>query len=234
MAESPKNKSVATTKSHLPADFNLADQIKRDLEAVASQVETGTFEKIRMSGRGFTTPDGETGETLMCVIVDFASANNYYADAFDADKPAPPTCFAVNKNPSLMVPDPASSDVQAESCTKCPKNQFESGVGKSKACKNTRLLAVMQEGAVEEGAIWLLSVPPSSIKYFDAYVSTTLKSRNNITPICALTEIYMDKANDFASPRFRLNRILKDEEINNYYQRRAEAESILVRKPSSS
>ena len=78
------------TVSHLPADMSRADQIAKDLAEVANQVESSAVERIRMSGKGFTTPDGETGETLECVIIDFASANNHYPEAFDRDNPTPP------------------------------------------------------------------------------------------------------------------------------------------------
>ena len=135
MAKSPKTETteVATTRSHLPADISLAEQIKQDLAAVSNQVESGQVERIRLSAKGFTTPDGETGSTLECIIVDFASANNHYPDAFDRDNPTPPNCFAVGKIPSQLRPEPQSSEPQAATCAECPKNKFESGTGKSKA-----------------------------------------------------------------------------------------------------
>ena len=222
---------ITPVQKHLPADFNLAAQIRKDLESVANQVQGGSVERIRLSGRGFTTPDGAIGESLTVVIVDFASANNHYPEAFDADNPTPPNCFSVGKNPKLLKPDTASSEPQAETCEVCPKNLFESGVGKSKACKNTRVLAVMQENPVEDSPIWLLSVPPASIKFFDTYIATTLRGRHNITSICALTEITMDKKIQHAAPRFKLIRVLADEEITTYYKRRSEAEAILLQKP---
>lgn len=230
MAKAPQ-KEVSTTSSHLPADISLQEQIKRDLAAVASQVENGQVERIRMSGKGFTTPDGETGETLTGVIVDFASANNHYPDAFDRDNPTPPNCFATGKIPSELVPAANATEPQAESCAACPKNQFESGTGKSKACKNTRVLAFMALNATEDAPIWVLSVPPSSLRYFDTYVSTTLRSRHGITPAMAVTTISMDPKKDFAAPRFAFERLLTDEEMGVYFARKNEAESVILQKP---
>ena len=230
MAKAPK-KEVSTTSSHLPADISLQEQIKKDLAAVASQVEGGQVERIRMSGKGFTTPDGETGKTLTGVIVDFASANNHYPDAFDRDNPTPPNCFATGKIPSELVPAANSSEPQSESCAVCPKNQFESGTGKSKACKNTRVLAFMALNATEDAPIWVLSVPPSSLRYFDTYVSTTLRSRHGITPAMAVTTISMDPKKDYAAPRFTFDRLLTDEEMGIYFARKNEAESVILQKP---
>lgn len=225
------SKAVETVEEHLPADISLAEQIRKDLENLSNQVQGAAVQRIRMSAKGFTTPDGETGPTITGVIVDFASANNHYPNAFDRDNPSPPNCFAVSKVIDELKPDPASPEPQAESCAVCPKNQFESGVGKSKACKNTRVLAIMQENPAEDSPIWILSVPPSSIRYFDTYVSTTLSGRHNIPPICALTEVSMDANQDFAAPRFKFVRLLEENELKAYWLRRAEAESLLLQKP---
>lgn len=219
---------VATTTNHLPADLSLAEQIKKDLEAVANQVESNIVERIRLSAHGFTTPDGETGETLTGVIVDFASANNYYSAPFDRDNPTPPDCFAVSKIPSQLKPDPSVKEPQAESCLVCEHNKFESGVGKSKACKNTRLLAIMQLDAADDSPIWLLSILPSSIRNFDTYVSTTLRGRHNVTPSMVVTQIYMDPGKTFPAPRCKFDRLLSEEELAFYYSRRAEAEAVLL------
>ena len=225
-------KEMEVTATHLPADLNLAEQIRKDLEVTAAQVESSSVERIRMSAKGFTTPDGATGKTIKGVIVDFASANSYYEGAYDRDNPAPPVCYAVAKIPSQLAPDPTAPQPQATTCAECPKNQFESGVGKSKACKNTRALAVIQENATEDSPIWVLSVPPKSLRYFDTYVSTTLRGRHNVTPICVVTEIYMDENQEFAAPRFRVDRILEEEELRFYFGRKGEAEAVLLQQRS--
>jgi hypothetical protein len=229
-AEKPKQE-LEPTSTHLPADLSLADQIQKDLAATADQVEGSSVERIRMSGKGFTTPDGDTGETLECIIIDFASANNHYPEAFDRDNPTPPNCFAAGKIPSQLKPDAQSTEPQAESCAVCPKNQFESGVGKSKACKNTRVLGLMQVGAVADSPVWVLSVPPSSMRYFDTYVSTTLRGRHNITPAMCVTEVHMDPNKDFAAPRFKFVRLLEDAELNASFARKGETEAVLLQKP---
>ena len=226
-----KTKAVTPTAEHLPADFGLAEQIAKDLKALSDQVGGASVMQIRMSGKGFTTPDGETADSIRGIIVDFASANMHYPGVFDKDKPTPPNCFALNKIIDQMAPHPSSPEPQAETCAECPKNKFESGVGKSKACKNTRKLALIQENATEESPIWILTVPPKSLRYFDTYVSSTLSGRHGVTPICAVTQITMDPRDDYAAPRFSFERLLEEPELVKAYGRRAEAEALLMQPP---
>jgi len=216
----------------LPADMSLAEQIKRDLANIGDQVGGAVVERIRLSPKGFTLPDGTTGATIQGIILDFVSANNHYPEVYNKDNPTPPNCFAMGRIPNLLAPDPSSPEPQADTCAVCPKNKFESGVGNSKACKNTRALGIMQRPATVDSPIWVLSVPPSSIKYFDTYVTTTLRAQRGITPIGAVTEIRMDQSKDFAAPRFQFMELLDDTELAFYYSRKAEAEAILLQKPT--
>jgi hypothetical protein len=222
---------VVTAPEHLPADFGLAAQIAQDLKDLQQQVGGAAVMQIRMSGKGFTTPDGETAASIRGIIVDFASANTHYPGAFDKENPSPPNCFAVHKIIDQLAPHPTAPEPQADTCAECPLNKFESGVGKSKACKNTRKLALIQENATEDSPIWILTVPPKSLRYFDTYVSSTLSGRHGITPICAVTEITMDPREDFAAPRFAFERLLEEDELIKAYSRRAEAESMLLQPP---
>lgn len=224
-------KEVETIQQHLPADFSLSEQIRKDLAAISDQTQGSSVERIKLSGRGFTTPDGDTGATIKGIIVDFGSAYSHYPAAYDPDNPSPPNCFSMGKIITQLKPDPASPEPQAESCAVCPKNKFESGTGKSKACKNTRVIALMQENATDESPIWLMSIPPSSMKFFDTYVSSTLRGRHGITPICVVSEISMDGKFDYAAPRFKVDRKLSDEELSFYFTRKAEAESLIMQKP---
>ena len=226
-----KPKEVTPTTENLPADFGLAEQIQADLAALKDRVSGPAVQQIRMSGKGFTTPDGEVHDTVRGVIVDFISANVHYPGAFDKEKPTPPNCFALHKIIDQMAPHPDAPEPQSETCAECPLNKFESGVGKSKACKNTRKLAIIQENATDESQIWILTIPPKSLRYFDTYVSTTLSGQHGVTPICAVTEITMDPRESFAAPRFAFDRLLDEQELMQYYQRKSEAENLLMQPP---
>lgn len=226
------SKDLEKTGSHLPADMSIKDQLKRDLQMAAQGVGGSVIERIRMSPKGFTPPDGEPSDVITGVIVDFVSSNTHYPEKFDRDNPTPPNCFATGRIPEQMEPDSNAAEPQHENCRDCPKNQFESGVGRAKACKNTKVLAFMAEGAnAEDAPIWVLTIPPGSIRFFDTYVSTTLKGRHQLPPNGVVTEIHMEKRVDYAAPRFKFVRELSDEEIAYFYSRKPEAEAILLQKP---
>ena len=222
-------KEVAKNEApQLPASYSLADQIKQDLAKIKDQTEAVSVEKVRLSAKGFKAPDGSVSETIQAVILDFVSNNSHYEAAYDKDNPTPPDCYAVGRNPNELAPHPDLEGKKSNACVNCPENAFGSGTGNSKACKNTRTLALLAEGADTDTPIWSISIPPGSIRFFDTYVSGTLRGRHSVTPICVLTEFSMDTSKEFASPRCKVVRTLTNEELEFYYSRKAEAEAILL------
>jgi hypothetical protein len=232
-----EKKELKPTASHLPVDsLSIQEKIKRDLAEASLQTEATNVERVRMSGKGFKIPgdaEKKAVQSIKGVIVDFISCNMHYPHKWDADNPSPPNCFAMGRIPKDMVPDTSSSEVQHEACNGCPKNEWESGEGKAKACKNTRSLAFIQEGADMDSPVYVIAIPPSSIRYFDTYVSTTLKGRYQLPPIGVVTEVFMDPNIEFAAPRFKVERTLSEEELEMYYARKEEASAILFQKPST-
>lgn len=218
--------------SHLPADFNLKEQLKRDLEQAAAGASGIVREKVRMSPKGFTIPDGTPENIFTCVIVDSINANTHYPETFDLKNPTPPNCFAIGRIQDQMQPDSSVDKPYSKDCRDCPKNEYESGVGRAKACKNTKVLAVMAEGAnKDDSPIWIMIIPPKAIRYFDSYVATVLRGSHGLPPIGVLTEMTMDAKVTYAAPRFKFKRELKDSELEYFYGRKSEAEAILLQKP---
>ena len=219
-------------KANLPVNYQ--EQLAKEAAEISKRIATPSGDRIRFnSNRSLITPDGNEGEELEVVVVDFVSSNLFYDGPFDRDNPQPPGCFAIGVEPSLLVPSPNSPNKQAETCSACPNNQFGSA-GKGKACKNTRLLAVMpvaMDG--DEPPIWIMSVPPTSMKSFDAYVQT-LASKHKTIPIGVVTRITLDQGVQFAAPRFSVVRPLKAEEFETYMPRREEANTRLTAEPDVS
>lgn len=224
-------------KPNLP--INYEEQLAKEAAEISSRIATPASDRIRYSGNQyFITPDGMEGETLEVVITDFVSANLFYDRPFDRGNPMPPGCFAIGLEPSMLVPSPNSPNRQSETCATCPNNQFGSAItGKGKACKNTRLLAVLPSEALDnpeqESPIWTLSVPPASVKTFDSYVHT-LSVKHRTIPVGMVTQISLDPASSFASPRFSAVRPLKGEELGIFMSRRAEANQRLTVEPDTS
>lgn len=224
-----------STKPNLPVNYQ--EQLEREAAEIAKRIAAPTGDRIRFNAnRSIVTPDGAEGETLEVVIVDFVTSNLFYDSPYDRDNPQPPGCFAIGPEPSLLVPSKNSPNRQSETCSACPNNQFGSAQnGKGKACKNTRLLALSPLGADdgEDAPIWIMSVPPTSMKAFDSYVHS-LAAKHRTVPIGVLTEITLDPENTFASPRFRVVRPLEGAELGRFMERRKEASDRLNAEPDVS
>lgn len=221
-------------KANLP--INYQEQIAAELKGMQKRVQPATGDRIRFKGnKHFVLPDGTEGEELNVVIVDFVSSNLYYDSVFNPDSPSPPACFAIGPEPAMLVPSNNSPAKQADTCTACPNNQFKSGVnGVGKACKNTRLLAVMRPDAdPDDSQIWIMQIPPTALKSFDGYV-TNLQNKLNTVPIGVTTTITLDKTVDYASPRFNVSSPLKPSELGMFFERREEARKRLMAEPDVS
>jgi len=225
---------MARTTSKLPVNYE--EQLAKEAAEIAKRIAAPTGDRIRFNAnRAFITPDGMEGETLEVVVVDFVSTNLFYDSTYDRDNPQPPGCFAIGPEPSLLVPSPQSPNKQADTCSSCPNNQFGSAPnGKGKACKNTRLLALMPaEWADGEPPIWIMSVPPTSMKAFDSYVHS-LAAKHKTVPIGVVTEISLDPSNTFASPRFRVIKPVAGKDLGPFMERREEANQRLTAEPDVS
>lgn len=221
-------------KSNVP--INHESQLQREAAEIAKRISAPSGDRIRFNAnRSMITPDGMEGESFDGVIVDFIASNLYYDAAYDRDNPAPPGCFALGTEPAMLVPSPSSPNKQSDACNACPNNQFGSA-GKGKACKNTRLVAVIPVASLNETSdapIWILSVPPTSIKAFDSYVAS-LASKHKTIPLGVVTNISLDPGSTYSAPRFAPVRVLDNAEIGGVLSRREEAVKRLMTEPDVS
>jgi hypothetical protein len=221
------------SKSNLP--INYQEQLLKEAQEISKRIAAPSGDRIKIDSHGFTLPDGTQGEEMHVVIVDFVSANMYYDRPYNKDNPSPPACFAIGREPSLLIPSENSPQKQAESCTGCPMNQFNTAlVGKGKACKNTRLLAVLPLKAVteaqEDAPLYIMQIPPTSLKVFDRYVAT-IASRFKRPPIGIATKVTPNTTLDYAAPIFESVAVLEDAEIAFAMERRADATARLIAEP---
>jgi hypothetical protein len=239
MAAKPKTTAVPAEaprgKPQLPVNY--AAQLAAEASDIAKQIAAPGGDRIRYNGNvGFKTPDGMEGEQLEVVIINFVSANLFYDSPYDKGNPIPAACFAINAEPKQLVPSTNSPNRQADNCAVCPQNQFGSS-GKGKACGNTRLLAVISSAALEDiknvADIWIMSVPPTSLKFFDAYVAS-LSAKHKTVPVGVITTVFLDPKNTYASPRFEVVRPLTDSELGVFMPRREEAMTRLLAEPDVS
>lgn len=94
------------------------------------------------------------GNKLECIIIASTHANLLYEGKYDPNNITNPVCYAYSEDPDTieLKPHPKSSKPQCETCADCWANQWESDPdgGRGKACKNSRVLALIPAGVTAE------------------------------------------------------------------------------------
>ena len=172
------------------------------------------FDRIRIPSGGMTafevpSEDGESSELekeIICVLLYSHPANSYYVQAYQGGS-NPPDCGSFDGVTGIGSP--------GGSCRVCPYNQFGSGGGKAKACKNRRMLYLLRENEVFP---YILNLPTGSLKGFTKYVQSLLARGRR--PHQVVTKISLRKAAsssgiDFSQAVFKVVRALDAEEQKN-------------------
>jgi hypothetical protein len=226
--------NAGTGSSGGGALVDMRAQMRADVAALASRLGAPGGDVIRCTqDKFFELPDGtKTPGPLNLVIVDFVSSNNFYDGPYDPKNLTPPACFAIGLNPTELVPSDNSPVRQADACAVCPLNAFGSGdKGNGKACKNTRVLAVLPPGATKDTPLWVLKTSPTAIKGFDAYVKSVANAFE-VPPVGVVTEVGFDPSQTYGTLRFGNAQPNVDIEVG--YGRRREAMERLMTEPDVS
>jgi len=174
-----------------------------------------TVKRISIRNRQFEGLPETVEESVNVVVVGIAYMSRmYYADAYDPDKIALPTCWSSDtETPAADVP---VEQKQAGRCLDCVNNIKGSGHGQSRACKFVQRLAVVVEGDLE--TVYQLQLSSPSI-FGDAVGANMplkayaryLEAQN--TPIVAVvTKIFFDPNSDLPKLFFRPIRPLEEQE----------------------
>lgn len=188
-------------------DFNLSSALSEELAGLS-----GTFERVRIPAGGgtiFEIPgdDPDSPEALK----DFTAVILHHHPLYAFYR----TKYAGGSNP----PDCGSFDgVTGEgdpggSCAACPYNQFGSGEGGGKACKNRRRIYLLREGEIFP---MLLSLPTGSLKDFTRYLMRLLGK--GLKSNAVLTRFTLKKAVNasgiaFSQAQFSQARVLSPDEL---------------------
>ena len=149
----------------------------------------------------FATSDGETMKTISGVVAVAQIARAYWPEK---GSKRPPLCSSPDGVTGILNQEPAIEQVRAAgtaamphtalrlmdagqpvperfSCVDCPMSQWGSvhqdgkAGGKSQACKELRRLVVLVDGWAQPA---LLTLPPTSIKAWDAFCSMQQRNRS--------------------------------------------------------
>ena len=236
MATKPKPTAVAVKKATSGNVVSIQEALKAQAVALAGRTAPATGSKIRLSPGKFTLPDGtSTPGPLELVVVDFVSKNTYYPDGFDPRNIVPPTCFAIGTDIKSMVPSPNSpvNQNQGSDCASCPQNQWESDPkgGRGKACKNSRLMAVLPPDATDETPMWLLATSPTGVKSFDAFVAA-VATMYEMPPVGSVVTVSLNPNETFAQLVF--SDPVPNPNVGVHFARQGEAQKMLAVEPDVS
>lgn len=129
------------------------------------------------------------GNELSVVILVSVHENQYYSKPYNPDVPAIPDCYSfgdpeADEPENSMAPHEESPDKQGDDnglCLNCWANAMGSAsVGRGKACKNVRRIALVTSDALEsaeamtEAEVRVMKLPVMSVKGWALYVRNTL------------------------------------------------------------
>lgn len=211
---------------------SIQEVLRAQAAAMSERTAPASGNAIRVTqDKQFLLPDGtKTPGPLKLVIVDFTSKNAFYQGAYDPKAIAPPACFSIGTNPLKMTPSDNAPIKQSVSCQGCPMNEFGSA-GTGKACKNTRVLAVMLEGADVEGPLWTLATSPTANKGFDSFVNSVARVFQ-APPVGVVVTVDFDENETYAKLVFTDPQ--PNEMLAEHFARQEEAREMLAREPDVS
>lgn len=131
----------------------------------------------------------------------------YYESKFDDANPASPTCFSDNG----LAASTRAENPQAPLCRECQWNQWGSGEGRGKACKEGKKLAVIIP-SFDPMKAWQFRVPPTSLaalRNFTKALTTVKVKDHGALPIEVVTRISFSKEKNFGL-NFDFVRVLTD------------------------
>lgn len=222
---------MAKKKAAGTAMVNIKAEMEKEIVTIHETLGGIATNNINLTGKKFKFPTGHMMDApLDIVILGYTSKNLFYPGTYDPKNPEPPVCWSVGTKPLELVPSKKCPEVQADTCAVCPLNEFESGVGNAKACKNTREIAfVLPDAISEEDPIYSMSVSPGALKAFDTYIKQ-LAEVQSVLPIAVVTAVAFDPSVThvrlvFGKPRPNSN-------MERHWIRREEARIILTAEPT--
>ena len=223
-------KDVAVRKeAQLPA--NIDAELEAEAAGISSTIDSsgGNFIKLdQKNGEYFDIPNlGQSESPMQVVIVDYISVNSLYRGKYDPSNIAPPDCWAINKDIGLMVPSDRVEEPEAEQCNGCPNNEFGSD-GAGKACKNTKLLAVLPPNSGDDDELAYIRVSPTGLKSFNSFVSG-VAARMKKPPVSVIVELSIVASG--AGFTLSFGKTIPNPQYREDFMRRAEAIGVLTAEP---
>lgn len=160
-------KAAPEAKKPGTAMVSWEEKMAKEAELAAGmEASTGGGQMFGLKGGQLTWQDAPLPNNQMAVVIaDSILQNVFYTGKYDPDTPASPICYAFGRDEKTMGPPKEVHDngtAQATLCKDCEMNTWNSAdVGKGKACKNSRRLALVGAGNFDkDGNVFSLNDDP--------------------------------------------------------------------------
>lgn len=143
--------------------------------------------------------DTEMVKDIQAVIITHHPAYSYYATKYTGGK-NPPDCASFDGVHGTGNP--------GGNCMTCPFNQWGSGEGQSKACKNRRMLYILKEGEIFP---MVINLTPSSLVTFTKFLQRQLSKGRHLNQIVTRISLKKESSNDgiaYSQVNFKFIRML--------------------------
>jgi len=215
----------------LPADWErqMAADAKEEYQE-ESKVSGGSIVTLSTKDKRFSLGDDDLGNEIDVVVADSAFEHAYYDRPYDEDNPSPPACFAIGKVEKDLVPHPDSPVPQHENCKDCPWNEFESAaVGKGKACKNKRRLALFAHGddGLSTEQMVILPIAPTGLKNYAIYAKGVNAKLKRPTYAVVTTMGFSDKKS-YPIVTHKMHSVLEKDDVGRVFKHKGQVEDILL------
>jgi len=195
-----------------------------------SKVSGGSIVTLSTKDKRFSLGDDDLGSEIDVVVADSAFEHAYYDRPYDEDNPSPPACFAIGKVEKDLVPHPDSPKPQHDNCKDCPWNEFESAaVGKGKACKNKRRLALFAHGddGLSTEQMVILPIAPTGLKNYAIYAKGVNAKLKRPTYAVVTTMAFSDKKS-YPIVTHKMHSILEKDDVDRVFKHKGQVEDILL------
>ncbi len=209
----------------MSAMISLSEMLKTQIEASKTFIPESTSKFIRVEGNKFVDNAGGMAAYIDAVILDFIQVNSFYKGAFNPAVKQLPICVAIGLDETTDLKPIKESPMPQHggTCGTCPHNEWGSGSGKGKRCKNSYRVAVIPPGETDPKQIKLLNVPPASMANLVKYIRT-LRAADQWLPM-AVTRIAFDQTTTYSKLTFAHARPTENlDALNAAYQ---EAQTLL-------
>jgi len=210
---------------------SVQERIRQDLESTRNNVPPPSGLSITIKGKSFHFPDGQTSQgPIQLIVLDYRNLYRYFKEAYNPQKLASPSCFALSKSLEGMAPHESAPDPVSDVCKGCPMNEWGSASqGKGKACKNNVKLAVVAPDATIDTDPFSLIVSPTGLKSWSSFVNGLAVMGR--VPIQAVAEVSFDPQQAYPTLKFKAVAAVEEEKITMLFGLRDKAQALLDRPP---